>query len=331
MIAQNDNTPLISIICTTYNQEKYIAQALDGFLLQKTSFPIEIIIHDDASTDKTSEIIKEYESKYPNLFITIYQKENQFSNMDVNIWTDITFPLAKGKYIALCEGDDYWINPNKLQLQFDFLEENSDYSVCFHSVKLDFNNKIKNDFLTKVPSRITTIFDLAKKGNYIHTCSCVFRNIKEIFNKIPKKISPGDYALHLFNTLNGEKIWFINKDMAIYRVHSGGLLRGARKEDNLKQELRFYASLLDLFPSAISNLLLFRFILVFTNNYDGFKDQLAKDHFMDFALSLHHTFDKKMLLSIILLKNEIESNRYIAHTLRNRLVYVFNHIGSKNE
>ena len=89
-----EKLPLVSIICTAFNHEKFIRECLDGFIMQKTTFPIEIIVHDDASTDNTQEIIREYEANYPNLFITIYQTENQFSNKDINIWTDIMFPLA---------------------------------------------------------------------------------------------------------------------------------------------------------------------------------------------------------------------------------------------
>ena len=126
---KNNSLPLVSILCDTFNHEKYISQALDGFIMQQTSFPFEIIVHDDASTDNTAQIIREYELKYPDLFVPIYQTENQFSKPEVNIWTDITFPKARGKYIALCEGDDYWTDPLKLQKQVDFLEENPEYGM----------------------------------------------------------------------------------------------------------------------------------------------------------------------------------------------------------
>lgn len=100
--------PLVSIACTTYNHEKYIALAIEGFLLQKTSFPIEIIIHDDASTDKTAEIVKSYEKIHHDLITAIYQTENQYSK-GIKPYPNYVFPKARGKYIALCEGNDYWI------------------------------------------------------------------------------------------------------------------------------------------------------------------------------------------------------------------------------
>ncbi|MEI8274106.1 MAG: glycosyltransferase [Paludibacter sp.] len=99
----NDKIPLVSIICTTYNHENFIREALDGFVMQKANFPFEIIVHDDASTDKTAEIAKEYEEKYPYLFVNIYQNINQYSKLDVNIWTDITFPMARGNILQFAK------------------------------------------------------------------------------------------------------------------------------------------------------------------------------------------------------------------------------------
>jgi len=123
--------PKVSICCVTYNHEPYIRDCLEGFLMQKTNFAFEILIHDDASTDKTADIIREYEKKYPDLIKPIYQIENQYSK-GKKPWTNFLFPKVQGKYIAICEGDDFWVSPDKLQIQFDFMEANPDYSMCFH-------------------------------------------------------------------------------------------------------------------------------------------------------------------------------------------------------
>lgn len=123
--------PLVSIICTTYNHEKYIKKCLDGFVMQKIDFPIEIIVHDDASTDKTADIIKEYQKKYPHLFKCIFQEKNLYSQ-GYDIF-EIIKPLISGKYVAFCEGDDFWIDENKLQLQFDYLQKNPNCSLCVHN------------------------------------------------------------------------------------------------------------------------------------------------------------------------------------------------------
>ncbi|MEG1612498.1 MAG: glycosyltransferase, partial [Alistipes sp.] len=120
---------LVSVVCTTYNHEAYVRQALEGFVMQKTNFSFEVIVHDDASTDSTVQIIKEYESKYPNLFRNIYQIENQYSQRK-DIWGNLFCNYCAGKYIAICEGDDYWTDPLKLQKQVDFLEVNLEYGLC---------------------------------------------------------------------------------------------------------------------------------------------------------------------------------------------------------
>jgi len=147
-------TSTVSICCITYNHEFFIRDAIRGFINQKTSFPFEILIHDDASTDGTAEIIKLYEEKYPDIIKPIYQKENQYSQ-GRNISLVYQFPRARGKYIALCEGDDYWTDPYKLQKQVDFLEANTEYGL----VGTDFDilhqstGKIERSLLKNQPMR----------------------------------------------------------------------------------------------------------------------------------------------------------------------------------
>lgn len=122
----------VSIHMLSYNHEKYLRESLDGLVSQKTRFKFEIVIHDDASQDRSPEIIKEYAEKYPELFIPILQKENQYSKGILG--SKYIYPRCRGKYIAYCEGDDYWCDPYKLQKQFDILERHSDCSICVHQV-----------------------------------------------------------------------------------------------------------------------------------------------------------------------------------------------------
>ena len=147
---ENSDNPLVSVRCITYNHEFYIGQALDGFLMQKTNFPFEVIVHDDASTDKTADIIHQYEIKYPKLIKPIYEKENQWSKHDGSLSRIVNF-ACKGKYIAFCEGDDYWINENKLQMQVDFLEKNTSFSAYYSNVKIINSDKGDIDISEQFP------------------------------------------------------------------------------------------------------------------------------------------------------------------------------------
>jgi len=127
--------PLVSICCLTYNHAPFIRKCLEGFLMQETSFPVEILIHDDASTDGTDNIIKEYTEKYPDRIFPLFEEENQYSKPHHKHLDLYNYERARGKYIAYCEGDDYWTDPLKLQKQVDFMETHPEYSVCFHGFR----------------------------------------------------------------------------------------------------------------------------------------------------------------------------------------------------
>ena len=132
---------MVSICCITYNQASYIRDALEGFVNQKTDFAYEVLIHDDASNDGTADIIREYADRYPDLIFPILQTENQYSKGLTNVSGTFNFPRARRKYIAMCEGDDYWTDDRKLQKQVDYLEANPGCSLCFHSAKVEIQGK----------------------------------------------------------------------------------------------------------------------------------------------------------------------------------------------
>ena len=121
----------VSVLCAAYNHEKYIRQCLDSILSQKTDFRIEVLVHDDASTDHTAEIIREYQEKYPDIVIPVFQKVNQYSR-NIHVSRTFLLPKARGEYIAICEGDDYWIDDSKLQLQADLMDKHPEIDMCTH-------------------------------------------------------------------------------------------------------------------------------------------------------------------------------------------------------
>ncbi|WP_432205322.1 glycosyltransferase family 2 protein (plasmid) [Cetobacterium somerae] len=215
---------VVSICCITYNHENYIEDALNGFLNQKVNFKYEILIHDDASTDRTSEILKEYEKKYPELIKVIYQNENQYSKG--KYVSRFLYERAKGKYIAKCEGDDYWINENKLQKQVDFLEKNFEYIATYHNVLVvDKEKKRMKNYQHAIP--LYQKHDLVRediKKVYVcgHTSSIVCRNFWKNWSEEEKdeycsKKAPGDGKISLVFLLTG-KVYFFEEICSCYRL-----------------------------------------------------------------------------------------------------------------
>jgi glycosyltransferase involved in cell wall biosynthesis len=234
----NNTEPLLSILCITYNHEKYISDALDGFLMQQTSFPYEIIIHDDASTDGTAEIIKKYEQEHPKLIRAIYQTENQYSQGI--IVEEPLYRMARGKYIAICEGDDYWIDAQKLQKQVDFMMTHPDCSICYHKVLFKYeNDEEKNHIFPEFTGDI--LFSREEFfGRYISaTCSIVIENnyVDELF-KIGKKTGTGDIALAYFFATKG-KVGYLDDLMGVYRLHDQSVYHPL---DDLNKDLAIFNS-----------------------------------------------------------------------------------------
>lgn len=217
--------PLVSICCITYNHKPYIREAIEGFLMQKTTFPIEILIHDDASTDGTADIIREYEQKHPNLIFPIYQTENQYSK-GIKISFTYQFPRARGRYIALCEGDDYWIDPLKLQKQVEFLEANVEYNASFTNATII--NEVDNthsSYVTFLNEGEVSLEEIVKIGGYIYpTASLVIRKEviqKDIFEYLLDDLA-GDTIIIISAAMQG-KVFFLNQVTAVYRRWLGGV------------------------------------------------------------------------------------------------------------
>lgn len=210
----------VSVLCTTYNHEPFIRDALEGMVNQKTNFKFEIIIHDDASTDHTPDIIAEYEAKYPEVVKTICQKENQWRKC--NYYKNFLFPVARGKYFAFCEGDDYWIDEYKLQKQVDFLENNLDYSMCMHdAIKMNWQTGEKKKMNTfEMGGTFSTERQImAGLGtNFPAFASYMCR--AALLNEIPDffyEAGVFDYPLRAYYAIKG-KIYYFSEAMSVYRV-----------------------------------------------------------------------------------------------------------------
>ncbi len=226
--------PKVSVVVLSYNQGAFIRQALDSFVMQKTNFPFEVLIHDDASTDGSADIIREYASKYPHIFRTVLQTENQWGKKSA--WTDFLFPMVQGEYVAYCECDDYWTDENKLQKQADFLDAHPECSVCFHPVIVKWEDKSHEDSIFPSPEYrfnkdVLDLNDLIQH-NFIQTNSVMYRwrFHKDPISLMPWDICPGDWYLHMLHAQTG-KIGFIPDVMSVYRKWDGGIWAGALETD----------------------------------------------------------------------------------------------------
>ena len=215
----HNNLPLVSVIMITYGHEKYIQKAIEGVFLQKTNFPIEFIIANDCSPDNTDELVKEIIKKSPPNIQVRYTKHEANKGMNPNfIWA---YQQALGKYVAVCEGDDYWTDENKLQKQVDFLEQNPDYSISCHNIFLLNGDTLSSEspYDKENTQETYTLNDLASR-NLIPTLSVVFRYFDINFSDWYLSSPMGDYPLMLWIAQKG-KIKYFDEKMAVYRQNVG--------------------------------------------------------------------------------------------------------------
>lgn len=231
--------PLVTVSCIAYNHEKYIARALDSFLMQKTDFPFEIVIHDDASTDRTPEIIREYAEKYPEIIRPMYQEENQYSKGISNISGAFNFPRAEGKYIAMCEGDDYWIDDSKLQRQADYMEAHPDCTLCFHSAKIESEDKAlrAREIRPYKRSKLCTPEEVIDKRANYPTASLMFptklaRALPQWYHDCPV----GDVPIHIFMASKGT-VYYMDRKMSAYRQGVSVSWSSQMEKGNYKENL----------------------------------------------------------------------------------------------
>ena len=234
---------LVSICCLVYNHEPYLRECFDGFMMQKTNFDFEVLVHDDASSDNSASIIREYETKYPDIFKPIYQTENQYSK-GVKVSATFNFPRATGKYIAMCEGDDYWTDPLKLQKQVDFLESHPDYGMCYTNFDIYFQTKNeykRNLFFNeecKFKMRYSSPEEFIIELGYVCPPSWVYRKECLPTNMLPSMDGTFVLFTHFLCTT---KVYAFEDVTAVYRI----LEESASHSNNYEKRYKYRKNLLE--------------------------------------------------------------------------------------
>ena len=239
--------PLVSIQCMVYNHEPYLRQCLDGFVMQRTNFKFEAIVHDDVSTDGSAAIIREYAEKYPDIIKPIYETENQYSKKDGSL-DRIMREACNGKYIAICEGDDFWFDPLKLQEQVDFLDANPEYSMCFHNAAIKLEDTTSSFEHIDVKDREYCAEELFMKW-VVPTASIVIRT-----QAVPKsqnsRIINGDINIVLSAVTHG-RVMGLSQCMSVYRIQTQGLTIKRERENRVQllgQYIHHYKLLYEQYP-----------------------------------------------------------------------------------
>lgn len=239
----NKNTHLVSICCLAYNQEAYIAQTLESLLMQHVPFPIEIIVHDDASTDGTRKIIEAYAADFPNIIKLVFQQENKYSIYGINYLFEYVISKTSGRYVAMCAGDDYWIDPLKLQKQVDFLENNPSFGLV-HTRAAIYNEE--NRKFEGAHGYEVNDFESLLTENSIATLTVCLR--KSLFNQYIKEVNPKaqtkwtseDFPTWLW-FINHSKIKFLDEITCVYRKHEQSISHNKDEVKNLEFSEGVYA------------------------------------------------------------------------------------------
>lgn len=299
------NELMVTIRCLAYNHEAYIRQCLDGFVMQRTSFRFEAIVHDDASTDGTAGIIREYAERYPDIIKPIFETENQYSKHDGSI-RRIMNQHTRGKYVAMCEGDDYWIDPLKLQKQVDFLEEHEDYGLIYTNYKVLYqdNNTIVNASQPNRPSG--NVFDNLLRHNFIVTATVMFnfdfyKKINSNLQNYSQNWRMGDYPLWLEFALR-TKVKYLPESTTVYRVLSESASHSTIAIDKI---ISFNKSCMDV-----------QYFFATKNNKVDLLPFIIEDYNCRmYQFCLEHDSDKITIYRNYILKNKMTSRKMILFKL----------------
>lgn len=236
--------PLVSFLCTSFNQKDYIEQTIKGFLSQETTFPYEIVIHDDASTDGTQDIIKHYKEKYPNIIKVIIQNENKYSQGISTILLGLA--LCNSDYIALCEGDDYWISKQKVERQLKLMMSDPDIMMVVSPGKMEINGKISPNLHCYYGSEVKVMTaqnvlnvprQFAPTASYLIKKECLIKSI-EIFNDAPV----GDLFMELYAAVTGKLVYHPGVG-SVYRAMAKNSWSESMSKNALKNNINFVNSM----------------------------------------------------------------------------------------
>lgn len=238
--------PLVTVCCLTYNHQETIAQAIEGVVRQKTDFAYEMIIHDDASKDKTAEIVMDYARRYPDIIVPIIQTENQF--FKCNLAKEFVNPKARGRYIAICEGDDYWTDPLKLQKQIDYMESHPDCTMTFHAIdQLNSDGSFSSYYPMKQSGKVPTEEVIKRGGMFCPSVSLVIRrDVCEIWPDFRLATRIYDFPIQILSAINGD-VYYINEKMGVYRFAAEGSWTQAHERKTDYEHMRNEEEWLSMF------------------------------------------------------------------------------------
>lgn len=287
----NSEKLLVTIHCLAYNHEPYIRECLEGFVMQKTNFRFVAIVHDDASTDKTADIIREYEAKYPDIIKPIYEAENQYSKRDGTIdrTMDEAIAATGAKYVAMCEGDDYWTDPLKLQKQVDFLEEHEEYSfVCTRYIKYwqltgKFEHNDNFDFLFP-NSEVGVPFTINAFPWIPQILTVMFR--KDIYLSILNETYFPKLKFHydvpmFYVLLRNSNGYIFNYESGVCRKHEGGVYSGLKNYQLSQRAFEVYYDIYHYDKSEIIFDLAKDTLNSYMYTYVKYSSQLSVSTFID--------------------------------------------------
>lgn len=300
-----ETKPLVSIFCLVYNHEDYIRECLDGILSQECAVRYEVVVHDDASTDSSASIIKEYQAKFPEVIRPIFQSENQYRKIGFNGIIKLMNSHCSGRYAAFCEGDDYWTDPRKLQKQVDFLESHPDYSMCFHNAERKYEIQLEERYdFVQIENRDYQIRELVDEW-IVPTASMVFK--RHVFDRMSydSRIINTDINCVLACSHSG-KIRGMSEFMSVYRIQASGITRQrvtALTESYYFKCLDHYRALYDEYPKMSYFSYSMKAVHIYVSLASFYKNRKKHVHMLYFLLKAFITDPYR---AVIRLKHSIK-------------------------